>query len=110
MPSMEVAAVVLFALALVHTFATKFFERLAHRGGNHTGLRHLLGEVEVVFGFWAVVLIATMAAIEGGLARSSPRRSQTYEWPTTRHAAATVESAAWTADRSPCTGGCDEIA
>jgi len=48
---MEVIAAVLFALALVHTFATKFFERLARHSSRHAGLFHLLGEVEVVFGF-----------------------------------------------------------
>ena len=63
---MEVIAAVLFALALVHTFATKFFERLARHSPRHAGLFHLLGEVEVVFGFWATVLIVVMATVEGG--------------------------------------------
>lgn len=47
----------LFAIAVVHTFSTKFFEGLAHRQPAHAGLWHLLGEVEVVFGFWAMVLM-----------------------------------------------------
>lgn len=64
--NIEVIAAVLFALAVVHTFSTKFFEHLAHRHVRHSGLFHLLGEVEVVFGFWAVVLVACMAAVEGG--------------------------------------------
>lgn len=55
----------LFALALVHTFSTKFFERMAHRRPDHAGIWHLLGEVEVVFGFWALVLIVVMAALQG---------------------------------------------
>jgi predicted cation transporter len=55
----------LFALAIVHTFAAKYFERLAHTHPAHAGLWHLLGEVEVVFGFWALVLIITMFAVEG---------------------------------------------
>lgn len=50
----------LFALAVVHTFSTKFFEHLAHTHPRHAGIWHLLGEVEVVFGFWAMVLTATM--------------------------------------------------
>lgn len=65
MPSIETIAAVLFALALVHTFSTKFFERLAHRHPRHAGLFHLLGEVEVVFGFWAVVLVGAMALTDG---------------------------------------------
>lgn len=56
----------LFAIALVHTLCAKVFEVLAHRHSRHAGLLHLLGEVEVVFGFWAFVLIATMAAVAGG--------------------------------------------
>jgi hypothetical protein len=55
----------LFALAVAHTFATKFFERLAHSQPRHAGLWHLLGEVEVVFGFWAMVLMLSMFALAG---------------------------------------------
>ncbi|MGC9163962.1 MAG: putative Na+/H+ antiporter, partial [Thiomonas sp.] len=50
----------LFAIAVIHTFSTKFFERLALRQPAHAGLWHLLGEVEVVFGFWAMVLMVFM--------------------------------------------------
>jgi hypothetical protein len=46
----EVLGAVLFALAVLHTFSTKFFQRLAHLESRHAGLWHLLGEVEVVFG------------------------------------------------------------
>jgi hypothetical protein len=55
----------LFAAALIHTFATKWFERLAHRHPRHAGALHLLGEVEVVFGLWAGVLMVVMASIIG---------------------------------------------
>ncbi len=55
----------LFGLAVAHTFATKFFERLAHTQPRHAGLWHLLGEVEVVFGFWAMVLMLAMFALTG---------------------------------------------
>lgn len=51
---------IIFAIAVIHTFSTKFFERLAHRQPNHAGVWHLLGEVEVVFGFWALVLLLFM--------------------------------------------------
>jgi hypothetical protein len=66
MAAMDIIAAVVFGLALAHTFATKFFERLAGRIPRHAGLLHLLGEVEVVFGFWAFVLIGLMAAVAGG--------------------------------------------
>ncbi len=55
----------LFAVALLHTFSTKFFERLAHMRPKHAGLWHLLGEIEVVFGFWALVLVLVLFALEG---------------------------------------------
>ncbi|TDU25591.1 putative Na+/H+ antiporter [Panacagrimonas perspica] len=58
-------AAALFAIALIHTFSTKIFERLAHRHPQHEGIFHLLGEVEVVFGFWAMVLVIALFAIEG---------------------------------------------
>jgi hypothetical protein len=60
--AIEWVAVTLFAAALLHTFATKSFERLAHRNTRHAGVLHLLGEVEVVFGLWAAVLLLAMAA------------------------------------------------
>lgn len=63
--TIQVLGAVLFAVALVHTFSTKFFERLAQTRPGHAGLWHLLGEVEVVFGFWAMVLMLFMYALEG---------------------------------------------
>jgi hypothetical protein len=58
----------LFAVAILHTFGTKFFEHLAHTRPAHAGLWHLLGEVEVVFGLWALVLVIAMFAIDGAKA------------------------------------------
>ncbi len=58
-------AAVLFALAVVHTFSTKYFEHLAHLHPRHAGIWHLLGEVEVVFGFWALILMLCVVAIAG---------------------------------------------
>ena len=63
--TIQIISAVLFAVALVHTFSTKFFERLASARPTHAGLWHLLGEVEVVFGFWAMILILFMFAVEG---------------------------------------------
>lgn len=77
-----------FFLAIVHTFATARFAALAHRvqhrhddearghGRPETpSLRaevlHFLGEVEVVFGLWAVVLLLAITAFAG--------------WPTATH-------------------------
>ncbi|MEO8117806.1 MAG: putative Na+/H+ antiporter [Rhodoferax sp.] len=62
---LQLVGAALFALAVIHTFSTKFFERLAHRRPQHAGLWHLLGEVEVVFGFWAMILMLFMFAVSG---------------------------------------------
>jgi hypothetical protein len=77
----DLIAALIFALALLHTFATKFFERLAHRMPRHSGLLHLLGEVEVVFGFWAFVLIAIMAVVSGGPEAIQYAESRQYTEP-----------------------------
>jgi predicted cation transporter len=61
----EIIGAALFAVAIVHTFSTKLFERLAHARPAHAGLWHLLGEVEVVFGFWALVLVLCLFALQG---------------------------------------------
>lgn len=55
----------IFAVALVHTFSTAIFEKLAHRQPAHAGLWHLLGEVEIVFGFWAMVLVVVIFVGQG---------------------------------------------
>ncbi len=81
MPLIETVAAILFAIALVHTFSTKFFERLAHDHPRHAGLFHLLGEVEVVFGFWATVLVATMALLVGGAQAIEYAESRQYTEP-----------------------------
>ncbi|TSA33364.1 MAG: hypothetical protein D4R66_04645, partial [Opitutales bacterium] len=77
-----VVASVIFALAVLHAFLTSYFAKLAHRRKvehdaqvrlglvpvNEQGesadfrasLLHLLGEVEAVFGLWALTLFALM--------------------------------------------------
>ena len=55
----------LFAIAILHTFSTKYFEHLAHTHKKFSGILHLLGEVEIVFGFWAMVLVVFMFVLEG---------------------------------------------
>jgi len=60
-----VAAAAIFAVALIHTFSTSYFQHLAHAHPKHAGLWHLLGEVEVVFGFWAMVLLLFLVLHSG---------------------------------------------
>ena len=61
----EYIAAVLFFLALIHTFSAKYFVKLAQRESRHAGAWLMLGEVEVVFGFWAFILLGFMAAVNG---------------------------------------------
>lgn len=80
-PSMQWIAAALFGVALLHTFAAKQFERLSHRYPRHAGLFHLLGEVEVVFGFWAIVLVLAMAFVLGGQPALEYAESRNYTEP-----------------------------
>lgn len=71
--SVELAGTVLFVLALVHTFLTS---RFLHLGSLHPegsigeNFFHLLGEIEIVFGLWAGILILVMIGLEGGAAKA----------------------------------------
>ncbi len=81
-------ATAIFALAILHTFAASKFVRLAHqrqhlhdaqsraagrppRPSVRAEMLHFLGEVEVVFGLWVVVLTVAMVGYVG--------------WDTTKH-------------------------
>lgn len=61
----QMIGAVLFALAVLHTFSIRFFDYLARARPTHAGLWHLLGEVETVFGFWAIVLVVFMSFTVG---------------------------------------------
>ena len=79
--SVQLAAAILFAMAIVHTFSTSYFERLAHLRPRHAGLWHLLAEVEVVFGFWALMLTITMFVLQGPLATTRYIDSRDFTEP-----------------------------
>ena len=81
LPLVQGIGAALFCIALVHTLCAKYFEVLAHRHSRHAGLLHLLGEVEVVFGFWACVLIALMALLGGGQQAVAYAESLQYTEP-----------------------------
>src|SRR5688572_4359801 len=72
----------IFLLAIVHTFAAGWFAALAHRVQHdhdaravargrtpspsvRAGMLHFLGEVEVVFGLWAIALMVAMTVFAG---------------------------------------------
>lgn len=78
---MHSIAAILLVLALIHTFAAKSFERLAERHPGHAGLLHFLGEIEVVFGLWALILIAVMALVDGSAPAIAYAESRQYAEP-----------------------------
>ena len=61
--SIELGASIIFAIAVLHTFCTGYFESLSKHSPRHAGLWHLLGEVEIVFGFWAAILVIYISLI-----------------------------------------------
>jgi hypothetical protein len=79
--TIETAGAVLFAVAILHTFTAKVFERGAQRFPAHAGIWHLLGEVEVVFGFWALVLVACIGATAGSGAAVAYLDSRNFTEP-----------------------------
>ena len=60
-------ATTIFALAILHTFLAARFTDLAHRmrPGVAREALHFLGEVEVVFGLWAIPLLVAMTIVDG---------------------------------------------
>jgi hypothetical protein len=77
----EIVGAILFGIALVHTFSTKIFERLAHAQPAHAGIWHFLGEVEVVFGFWAMILVIAMLVMNGKDAATTYLDQQSFTEP-----------------------------
>ena len=77
----QIVGATLFGLAVLHTFSAKFFEHLAHTQPRHAGVWHLLGEVEVVFGFWALVLVLFMFGINGKAEATGYLESRNYTEP-----------------------------
>lgn len=77
----ELIGAILFGIALIHTFSTKVFEKLARAQPAHAGIWHFLGEVEVVFGFWAMILIAMMLMVEGKEAATTYLEQQSFTEP-----------------------------
>lgn len=63
--STELGASIIFTIAVLHTFCTGYFESIAKKSPRHAGLWHLLGEVEIVFGFWAAILVIFISLNDG---------------------------------------------
>ncbi len=64
----EIAATVIFALAILHTFMVSKFAHIAHHyreGSMGENFFHFLAEVEAVFGIWGAVFMGVLIAVEG---------------------------------------------
>ena len=64
----ELAATVIFTLAVLHTFVVSYFAKLAHHypeGSIGENFFHFMAEVEAVFGMWAVVFILFVIGVSG---------------------------------------------
>ena len=58
--TLDLAATLCFSLAVIHTFVAKRWEEFSHtfrKGSMGRIFFHFLGEVEVVFGFWATIFL-----------------------------------------------------
>ena len=80
-PAFQWLAAAFFALALLHSFSTRYFEHLAQAQPRHAGLWHLLGEVEVVFGLWATLLMALALGLIGQAATLEYLESRNFTEP-----------------------------
>ena len=67
-PTVQWAALIIFGLAICHTFMAGKILKMSHKFNHDTmsyRLMHILGEVECVFGIWALVLVFIMAGLHG---------------------------------------------
>ena len=79
--SIQLIASVIFAIAILHTFSVKFFKRLAHKYPRHEKIFDMLGEVEIVFGFWAITLILIFFLLSGKIETLNYLNNQSYVEP-----------------------------
>lgn len=73
--SIQSAATIVLMLAIVHTFATRSIQHISHRfpqGSVGQQCFHIFGEVELVFGLWACVLIGAICLL------ASAREAMSY--------------------------------
>lgn len=71
----QLAATIIFAIAILHTFLVSKFAHIAHsypEGSMGENFFHFMAEVEAVFGMWAFVFILVVMGVQG------PTASVTY--------------------------------
>ncbi len=66
--TIQLAATIIFAVAIIHTFLVSKFAHIAHKypeGSMGENFWHFMAEVEAVFGMWAAVFLVIMFGVEG---------------------------------------------
>jgi hypothetical protein len=63
--TVHIVASAIFLITILHTFATKFFINLANQFPRYKNFLHMFGEVEFIFGFWALILVIILLFILG---------------------------------------------
>jgi hypothetical protein len=64
----QLAATIIFAIAILHTFLVSKFAHIAHQypeGSMGENFFHFMAEVEAVFGMWAAVFLLIVIGVEG---------------------------------------------
>ncbi len=82
--NIEIIGTIFFACAVVHTFLVGQFQALGNRfadGSPAENFFHLLGEVEVVFGFWAGLFMVCYALDQGAPAALQYLDSRNFTEP-----------------------------
>jgi hypothetical protein len=74
-------ALVIFVVAILHTFSVKFFKSLAQKFPRHHNIFDMLGEVEIVFGFWAIALVLIIFFLLGKTETVNYLNNQSYVEP-----------------------------
>ena len=80
----NVVVTAIFALAVLHTFLCPRLMHAAHaapKGSSRARVLHVLGEVELVFGLWAVLLGATLVWSKGLAVTAQYLRSVSFTEP-----------------------------
>lgn len=82
--SVQYLATFFFILSILHTFSVSFFNRLARRCQKGSGKEvffHLMGEVEIVFGFWSLFFIIGYVYLRGPTEAIGYLNSRNYTEP-----------------------------
>jgi Na+/H+ antiporter NhaD/arsenite permease-like protein len=74
-------ALIIFAVAILHTFSVNFFKSLSYKYPKHHNVFYMLGEVEIVFGFWAIILVGFIFFILGKNETINYLNNQSYVEP-----------------------------